>query len=47
MKSWALVVDIARLGDGNYAAPTSPNLDTILRLQFTRSAAAQLKIVPR
>jgi hypothetical protein len=42
-----MAVDIARFGDGNYIAPTSPNVDTILRLQFPRSAAAHLKIVPK
>ena len=46
MKSFVLAVDIVLFGDGNYAAPTPANVDTILRLQCTRSAAVHLKIVP-
>jgi len=46
MNSFVLAEDIALFCDGNYLAPTSANVGTVLRLQFTRSAAAHLKIVP-
>jgi len=46
MKSFVLAVDIVSFGDGNYVAPTPTNVDTILRLPCTRSAAAHLEIVP-
>jgi hypothetical protein len=47
MKSFLPAFDIVRLGDGNYVAPTSTNMDTTLCLRFTRSPAVHLKIVPK
>jgi hypothetical protein len=46
MKSIALAVHAVLFSNGNEVAPTSANLDTILRPQCISSAAAHLKNVP-
>jgi len=45
MKSIVPAVDIVLFGDGIFVAASPANVDTILRLQCTGSAAAHLKIV--